>query len=292
LDIGRFASFHITDEDKAAIRYINKVTSTSESPPLDRIATGETRTLLPIPTIEKIHRTPEFISLSQMLRRIKLATSDGVISLPKHIPQVVENAKEPVIKYAYIVANIPESYNPNVVKFIADADYELHDENNDGVIEYTELGSTAGMLYHAGGSPQLLNAFHGLATADKDYTTDQWGTFISAYFPIIDANGYTIAVLGLDMDATGNFNLLKDMRKQFLYIVFASVIIATLLSLLISLTLTRRLRIIQKSADDMRNLSSTKPVRVSGNDEISQLAESFNNMIRDIKEYYKTVDRT
>jgi len=47
--------------------------------------------------------------------------------------------------------------------------------------------------------------------------TDQWGTFISAYAPIIDHNGTTVAVTGVDMEFSTYMDKLTLIRKSSLF---------------------------------------------------------------------------
>ncbi|HXH60486.1 MAG TPA: diguanylate cyclase, partial [Fimbriimonadaceae bacterium] len=52
-------------------------------------------------------------------------------------------------------------------------------------------------------TPAMVQAYKtGLATADKEPTTDEWGTFISGYAPIRDETGNVIAISGVDLEAS------------------------------------------------------------------------------------------
>ncbi len=106
------------------------------------------------------------------------------------------------IRFAYIMR---KTDMPTEFAFIADADSlkstdEL-DVDHNGIVEKNEQASYPGDVYDISDSPWMIHGFES-AYVDDQLTVDQWGTFISAYAPVIDARGRAVAVLGIDMDAS------------------------------------------------------------------------------------------
>lgn len=84
--------------------------------------------------------------------------------------------------------------------FVVDANPLDSDRNNDGVISPSEEGVLPGKEYpEAKTNPKILKALEA-PTAEDDFTSDYWGTFISGYAPIRDPfSGDSVAVLGVDV---------------------------------------------------------------------------------------------
>lgn len=106
------------------------------------------------------------------------------------------------IHFAYIMRR---TNDPMLLEFVADADAlgtpaEL-DLNANGIVDPEEEGSHPGELYDISQMPALQSDAFEHPTVDPAFTEDQWGILLSGYAPIRDANGKTIAVLGIDMNA-------------------------------------------------------------------------------------------
>jgi PAS domain S-box-containing protein len=85
------------------------------------------------------------------------------------------------VRYIYIM----RKEGPDVV-FVVDADYGT-----------TADAAPIGKRYPLP-TPDLLNGFFS-TSVDKDFSTDEWGTYLSGYSPIRDKNGNTVAIIGLDL---------------------------------------------------------------------------------------------
>jgi serine phosphatase RsbU (regulator of sigma subunit) len=84
--------------------------------------------------------------------------------------------------------------------FVVDANPFDVDRDGDGVISPAEEGVLPGTEYpEARSNPRILAALD-VPTAEEDFTTDYWGTFVSGYAPIVDPyTGESVAVLGVDV---------------------------------------------------------------------------------------------
>ena len=103
-----------------------------------------------------------------------------------HIRDQLVRVKQgtPDIHYIYTMRK-----NGNTAEFVVDGDYG-----------YKPDAATIGQAYPQAGSA-LLNGFTA-PTADKEFTTDQWGTVLSGFAPIRDSSGKVVGIVGIDMDST------------------------------------------------------------------------------------------
>ena len=130
------------------------------------------------------------------------------------------------IRYIYLLRPLP---NDKIV-FLVDADSNyflpfLMDTNKDGILNEADEGVYPGLEYDVSPFPNFKKGMI-RPTTEENLTTDKWGTFMSAYAPLI-RNGETIAVLEIDMDIT---TLLKLTRERFqIWFWFFGVLTAILL---------------------------------------------------------------
>lgn len=103
----------------------------------------------------------------------------------------------PGIQFVYLMRKTDD---PKVLAFIADAESlnpsEKKDVNKDGSIDETDALNTPGELYINLEYPKIYKGFDGPV---KDTGKDKWGSFISAYAPVKNSKGESIAILGIDV---------------------------------------------------------------------------------------------
>lgn len=64
-------------------------------------------------------------------------------------------------------------------------------------------------------TPEMLRALReGVATADQDFCTDKWGTFLSGYAPIRDSWGNLVGIVGVDMHLREYHKHLAALRQS------------------------------------------------------------------------------
>jgi len=124
-----------------------------------------------VPLEERSEGSPEYLNLYQKLLKIKEAN--------------------PIVKYAYIMTS---TNRPQILQYVVDADPVPE------VITARCPTALPGDKYDAGRFPEMLEAFNA-PSADKKISSDEWGTFISGYAPVKDANNRTAGILGVDADA-------------------------------------------------------------------------------------------
>jgi len=108
--------------------------------------------------------TPAFIQIRDHLRQIEKAAPD--------------------VHYIYTMKK-----ERDIVEFVVDGDYGFSSD-----------AASIGEVY-APAESTLIAGFSG-PSADNEFTTDQWGTVLSGYYPIRDSTGKVVGLVGVDMDST------------------------------------------------------------------------------------------
>jgi PAS domain S-box-containing protein len=108
--------------------------------------------------------TTDFIRIRDQLRHVKDVSPD--------------------IRYIYTMRK-----DGGLVEFVVDGDYG-----------YSADAAAIGQDYPQAES-DLLAGFSG-PSADSDFTTDQWGTVLSGYYPIRNHAGAIVGIVGVDMDSS------------------------------------------------------------------------------------------
>ena len=252
---------HITVSDVAALENGDFLNSLSEA------------------DIERYHQTPQFQRLSQALRAINRASRDRVAPLQEFYPQ--EFLDYPNAVLPYIAIRTSQSPDLEVIKFIAS--FAPDPEGEDWP------GNPIGNLYRPT-SPMFARAFSGESQVSESFYTDAFYTSTTAVVPIVDASGETVAVLGLDMLVTSEFNDLARLRTVCLGIVGGSLLLSILLAATIARWLSQPLNTLTKAAEQVRNREFDRPLTLKTGDEIEVLADTFNLMAQDLQRYSSTLE--
>ncbi|MDO8648740.1 MAG: winged helix-turn-helix domain-containing protein [Candidatus Peregrinibacteria bacterium] len=115
------------------------------------------------------------------------------------------------IKYVYILRKTDD---PEVFEFVVDADSNynlpfLQDNNHDGILDEADEAVAPGVRYYD--SQENSNFLQGFEhpSYEKDFFSDQWGTFLSGYAPIFFQDE-AVAALEVDMEITDAIRLLQN----------------------------------------------------------------------------------
>ncbi|MEL7475714.1 MAG: hypothetical protein AAGJ55_05735 [Cyanobacteria bacterium J06555_12] len=206
-DMAQMGAFLIDEEMRDDIVTLSAdIDRDSRISPSD-IATLESGSFLgslPDADIERYHQAPQFQRLSQALRAINRASRDRVDPLQEFYPQ--EFLAYPNAVLPYIAVRTPESPELDVIKFVAS--FAPDPEGEDWP------GNPIGNLYRPT-SPIFARAFTGESQVSESFYSDAFYTSTTAVVPIKDSSGETIAVLGLDMLVTSEFNHLARLRAEW-----------------------------------------------------------------------------
>ena len=165
--------------------------------------------------------------------------------------------------------------NMYTMKLVNDTVYFIVDDAEDGP-------ASVGQLYDHPELPQIKEALIS-PSASPGFYSDEFGTYMSGYAPIKDANGTTVAILGIDVTAVATLQQIDNVRNSTALIIVASVVIGTIIILLFSLTLIRDIKKMNIAAEKISTGDMTASIDIKRKDEVGELADSFGRMIASLK---------
>ena len=170
---------------------------------------------------------------------------------------------DPDIRYLYTMRQSGER-----VLFLVDADYGAEDTS-----------AAIGKVYaYDGPMDHLLRGFT-RPTVEEEFGTDEWGTVLSAYAPIRGSNGTTVGLVGLDMASDAVVAKQDFLGVTVFLVVGGGILLAAALVLAFSKTIIRDIRRLTDTANAVSSGRVDIDVDVVRNDEIGELAESFDRMV-------------
>jgi len=116
------------------------------------------------------------------------------------------------------------------------------------------------------------------------YTTE-WGTFITAYVPIIDKSGDIVGILAADFDATVVSDSVKTLKMQALIILGAIVVIGIILAYLVTQRIVKNIKKVGNKLYDIVNSDGdlTQEVVIHTGDEIEIIGKYVNELLAYIR---------
>lgn len=277
-------SYMFTPSHRRIIQNLDGILIREGTRPIPELDAGDTAQSLPENRVSDLQRSDDFHTLAQLLRRIKLGSSDEARP-DGFLAQRVSESAPPRIRFAYILAPFPGSPDFKLVRFTADGDYEELDEDGNGLIEEAEQATTIGEVYSVAPQDGLRNAMKGVPSANSAYTEDKWGVWISGFSPILDEKGNVIAVLGVDYAAAGEFNRLRRLRNFCFVILFSSLLLSAAAAVIVSRWFTKPMMGLRAGADEVSKGNTHVQVQMGSRarDELTDLAESFNSMVAQVR---------
>jgi HAMP domain-containing protein len=128
---------------------------------------------------------------------------------------------------------------------------------------------------------RLYQAANGSQVSDNVYT-DEFGSYLSGYAPMKDANGDTV-IIGADMDAQTMTTRENFIGNTIYIIIGIAVLIAAAIIGSFSVTVVRDIKKLNATADEISKGNTNITVSVKRKDEIGELAESFSRMVASLK---------
>jgi HAMP domain-containing protein len=191
-------------------------------------------------------KSPSFIELHAKLRRFK--------------------ASHPDIKYVYTMRKVGEE-----VQFIVDADY-----GNE-----KDPGAAIGEKYEDT-TPALLKGFE-KPVAEKEFSTDKWGTLMSGFTPIRDSKNMIVGLVGIDMASNLVMEKQRFLGNTIYVIMGVGVLFAALIIMLFSATIIKDIKKLNTVANEISMGNTDVNMDVVRKDEIGELADSFGRMVASLK---------
>jgi len=153
----------------------------------------------------------------------------------------------------------------------------------DAETEVVSEHSKPGDSYDAGRFPEMLKGYDE-PSADRKVETDEFGSTLSGYAPIRNALGQPVAEVGIDIDAADIEVLYHQGLREALWILLAGIVLAVVLGLLISRRVIGPINQLIAGTRYIADGNLHHRVHISGEDEISELANSFNKMAISLQE--------
>jgi methyl-accepting chemotaxis protein len=199
--------------------------------------------------------SPEFLKVRDQLLRIR--------------------KDDPQIKYSYIMR--PQDGG---VGFVVDDTYGIADNAAKIGDQYVPDDAVDGQ---SADLDTMLQGMQGV-TVDPEPASDKWGTFLSAYAPVLDSQGQAVAFLGVDMDSTQVAAREHAIRTSIFWVLGIGIALATLLVAFFSRSLTKDIRRVNQLIATLQSgkLDPAKPgAKHTG--ELSQLDRSIEMLESEIR---------
>jgi hypothetical protein len=141
--------------------------------------------------------------------------------------------ENPDVKWAYVIR---PTQSEGMWEFVVDANSNfflpfMTDDNNDGFISESEENVFPGLQYDVSQAPKMIEALL-KAVPENDYYSDQWGTYISGYAPIIGADDKGVAIVGFDITVP-QVNDIVQVQHKSIIVILSAIFTCIILSLLL-----------------------------------------------------------
>lgn len=152
-------------------------------------------------------------------------------------------------------------------------------------VDYAKGGDygAPGELYMAGDVPVMLKGFE-MPIVEDEPVIDKFGMSISGYAPVIDHQGRSVGVLGVDVLV----DRLDILQQQVLWITFGvfgvAALMVGLLSMFVARSIRRPLNAMILATSNIAQGQYDEKIGLSREDEFGVLSQCFENMAKELKE--------
>lgn len=122
------------------------------------------------------------------------------------------------------------------------------------------------------------------ARVDSDYARDSFGTWLSAFAPVLDSAGEAVAVVGVDIRASRIQELLNHLLIGDMVAMLIALTLASALAAWLSRKVTRPLTELRDFVRAIGAGDYSARIEVSSNDEFGELANAVNQMADGLEE--------
>ena len=190
-----------------------------------------------------------------------IAIRDQLLAMRKDSPDV---------RYSYIMRN--DKLDGSLV-FVVDDTYGVESDAAKIGEAYQSSNPDTEQLDHQ----EILAGLKGPAVASRLYT-DRWGTFLSGYAPVRNAQGVTVAVLGVDMTANEVVQKETYLDHGFYAIFGGLLVVTTILILWFAIALTNDLKTIMIMMERVSKGEAINGSPLKRKDEVGGLAQMVEAM--------------
>ena len=170
------------------------------------------------------------------------------------------------VRFIYIMRPLPNGD----WEYVVDAEEEGEDKSY--------LGDVVEFAYEHE-KPELTEP-----RVDTDFAKDSFGTWLSAFAPIMDSAGNPVAVLGVDIRASRIQELLRSLLIGDLLVMLVALALASALAAWLSKKVTRPLTELRDFVRSIGNGNYATRIQMSSNDEFGELASAVNQMVDGLEE--------
>ena len=144
------------------------------------------------------------------------------------------------------------------------------------------IGASVGSDDTEGINKVLSSAGYASTTVEK---TAAGVNYITAYAPIKNKSGDVVGVLGIDYIVDDLILSLKNIVKTIVIIAVVMAVISGVISAIMANGIGHGLRVVDKKITELVNNNGdlTQKIEVKGNDEVSDIADSINNLLEYIR---------
>ena len=132
---------------------------------------------------------------------------------------------------------------------------------------------------------KIEEALSGNAVIDDNPTTDEWGTFYSAFAPIYDSSNEIVGIVGIDYP----INKVNERLNQLLLIIITISLISLVILffgvVIISRGIGRNIRIVNQKVIDVVHSDGdlTKTIDINSGDELEVISNNLNEFIEETR---------
>lgn len=159
-----------------------------------------------------------------------------------------------------------ERFTSDKVKFVLDSD-----DTEDRALIGEEFDN----------NEEIKNTFNGNVTLISEPATDEWGTFLTGFAPIKDSTGKVVAVLGVDISILDILQLKETLKLTIFFCMLIGIIILILVSFFISKMISKPVISLKKTMEEAERGNLSVRAAVFSRDELGQLTQSFNNLMKE-----------
>ena len=194
----------------------------------------------------------------------------------------IEAGDEDSDNYSNILSELRKFIQGDEIEYI----YTMRER--DGVVSFVvdadqDEGASIGEEYES--YEQIDRAFEGQVTVDDEITSDEWGSYYSAFAPIYDSHGSQVGIVGVDSSISVIEKKLRTYMKNFILVEVSGVLVSIILAFIISGMLTRNVRVIntkmKELADDEGDL--TRQIDIKSYDEVGEIAGNMNVFMQNLR---------
>ena len=167
----------------------------------------------------------------------------------------------------------------------------------DGVLEFVvdadrENGAAIGEKYET--YDVIEEALQGKVMVDEEVTTDEWGSVYSGFAPIYDSKGNIAGIVGVDCSVDIINTRVAAMGRTILIIGITAFAIAIFAAFAVGRLMTRNVMLIHNKMEEMAKSGGdlTRSIDIKSGDELENVAGSFNEFMKKLKDIVLAVSET